>query len=207
MRGTWNSENNIGHFGLASKSYTHFTSPIRRYPDLLVHRLLKKYLIDGEVDIESQKYNQNIISLAAVQSSKKERDAISCEYEVNDMKMAEYMEMHIGEEFEGTISSVTNFGLFVTLPNTVEGLIRIGTIKDDYYEYKESLMSLCGKNNKKMYRLGDKIKVKVLSASKEKKEIDFIIPFKTNLNMIKYSKNNKTRGKYEKRRNSSHRKK
>ena len=121
--------------------------------------------------------------------------------------MAEYMEMHIGEEFEGTISSVTNFGLFVTLPNTVEGLIRIGTIKDDYYEYKESLMSLCGKNNKKMYRLGDKIKVKVLSASKEKKEIDFIIPFKTNLNMIKYSKNNKTRGKYEKRRNSSHRKK
>lgn len=198
---------NIGHYGLASNCYTHFTSPIRRYPDLLVHRLLKKYLIDGEVDIESQKYNHNIISLAAVQSSKKERDAISCEYEVNDMKMAEYMEMHIGEEFEGTISSVTNFGLFVTLPNTVEGLIRIGTIKDDYYEYKESLMSLCGKNNKKMYRLGDKIKVKVLSASKEKKEIDFIIPFKTNLNMIKYSKNNKTRGKYEKRRNSSHRKK
>lgn len=198
---------NIGHYGLASNCYTHFTSPIRRYPDLLVHRLLKKYLIDGEVDIESQKYNHNIISLAAVQSSKKERDAISCEYEVNDMKMAEYMEMHIGEEFEGIISSVTNFGLFVTLPNTVEGLIRIGTIKDDYYEYKESLMSLCGKNNKKMYRLGDKIKVKVLSASKEKKEIDFIIPFKTNLNMIKYSKNNKTRGKYEKRRNSSHRKK
>lgn len=198
---------NIGHYGLASNCYTHFTSPIRRYPDLLVHRLLKKYLIDGEVDIESQKYNHNIISLAAVQSSKKEKDAISCEYEVNDMKMAEYMEMHIGEEFEGTISSVTNFGLFVTLPNTVEGLIRIGTIKDDYYEYKESLMSLCGKNNKKMYRLGDKIKVKVLSASKEKKEIDFIIPFKTNLNMIKYSKNNKTRGKYEKRRNSSHRKK
>ena len=198
---------NIGHYGLASNCYTHFTSPIRRYPDLLVHRLLKKYLIDGEVDIESQKYNHNIISLAAVQSSKKERDAISCEYEVNDMKMAEYMEMHIGEDFEGTISSVTNFGLFVTLPNTVEGLIRIGTIKDDYYEYKESLMSLCGKNNKKMYRLGDKIKVKVLSASKEKKEIDFIIPFKTNLNMIKYSKNNKTRGKYEKRRNSSHRKK
>ena len=198
---------NIGHYGLASNCYTHFTSPIRRYPDLLVHRLLKKYLIDGEVDIESQKYNHNIISLAAVQSSKKERDAISCEYEVNDMKMAEYMEMHIGEEFEGTISSVTNFGLFVTLPNTVEGLIRIGTIKYDYYEYKESLMSLCGKNNKKMYRLGDKIKVKVLSASKEKKEIDFIIPFKTNLNMIKYSKNNKTRGKYEKRRNSSHRKK
>ena len=99
---------NIGHYGLASQCYTHFTSPIRRYPDLLVHRLLKKYLINNEVSVEDQKKTFDMIALRAEQSSKKERDAIECEYEVNDMKMAEYMENHIGEEFEGTISSVNN---------------------------------------------------------------------------------------------------
>ena len=198
---------NIGHYGLASECYTHFTSPIRRYPDLLVHRLLKKYLIKGEVSIEDQKYNLNMIATRAEQSSKRERDAIECEYEVNDMKMAEYMQNHIGEEFEGTISSVTNFGMFITLPNTIEGLVRIGDLKDDYYEYKDTLMSLVGKHNHKTYRLGDKVKIKCTNASKNKKEIDFIISSKNNNNMVKYKQVNKGRGKHEKGRNKGRRKK
>lgn len=198
---------NIGHYGLASECYTHFTSPIRRYPDLLVHRLLKKYLIKGEVSLEDQNNTFNMISQRAEQSSKRERDAIECEYEVNDMKMAEYMQNHIDEEFEGTISSVTNFGMFITLPNTIEGLVRIGDLKDDYYEYKDTLMSLVGKHNNKIYRLGDKVKVKCINASKNKKEIDFIISSKNNNNMVKYKHIQKGRGKHEKRRNKGYRKK
>ncbi len=198
---------NIGHYGLASECYTHFTSPIRRYPDLLVHRLLKKYLIKGEVSLEDQKKNFSMISIRAEQSSKRERDAIECEYEVNDMKMAQYMENHIGDTFEGKVSSVTNFGIFVTLDNTVEGLVRLGDMKDDYYEYDSTSMSLVGRHTKKTYRLGDQVKVKCISASKTKKEIDFIIPSKSNKNMIKYSDVKKGRGKHEKRRNSNRRKK
>ena len=198
---------NIGHYGLASTCYTHFTSPIRRYPDLLVHRLIKKYLFRGEVSVEDQTATYNKIVNIAEQSSKRERDAIECEYEVNDMKMAEYMQMHIGEEYEGTISSVTNFGLFVTLPNGIEGLVRVGSIKDDFYEYKDTLMALYGRHTKKTYRLGDKVKVKVLQASKDKKEIDFIIPLKKNQNMLKYSSIRKSRDSHEKRRTSSRRKK
>ena len=198
---------NIGHYGLASDCYTHFTSPIRRYPDLLVHRLLKKYLIKGEVSVEDQNKNFQMISQRAEQSSKRERDAIECEYEVNDMKMAQYMENHIGETYIGTISSVTNFGIFVTLENTIEGLVRLGDMKDDYYEYDSSSMTLIGRHTKNTYRLGDKVKVKCINASKQKKEIDFIIPSKNNKNMVKYSDVKKGRGKHEKRRNTSHRKK
>lgn len=198
---------NIGHYGLASDCYTHFTSPIRRYPDLLVHRLLKKYLIKGEVSIEDQKNNFNMISIRAEQSSKRERDAIECEYEVNDMKMAQYMENHIGEEFQGTVSSITNFGMFITLNNSIEGLIRLGDMKDDYYEYNSSTMSLTGRHTKHVYRLGDSVKIKCVSASKAKKEIDFIIASKNNRNMLKYSKKDTSRGKHEKRRNAHRRKK
>ena len=198
---------NIGHYGLAMECYTHFTSPIRRYPDLLVHRLLKKYLINGEVSVDDQTKNFNNISIIAEQCSKRERDAIECEYEVNDLKMAEYMQNHIGEEFEGTISSVTNFGLFVTLDNTIEGLIRIKDLKDDYYEYKETLMCLIGKHSNKMYRLGDKVKVKCINASKNKKEIEFIISSIKNKNMVKYKGRQKNRGKHEKRRVKGRRKK
>lgn len=196
---------NIGHYGLASECYTHFTSPIRRYPDLIVHRLLRKYLFNGEVSVDDQNNNLLALENIALHSSQKERDAIECEYEVEDMKMAEYMEMHIGEKFEGTISSVTNFGMFVTLPNTIEGLVRMGSLKDDYYEYKENLMALVGQRTKKIYRIGDKVQVIVDKASKNKKEIDFIIPLKNNNNMLKYSKENRSR--HEKRRNARHRKK
>lgn len=195
---------NIGHYGLASECYTHFTSPIRRYPDLLVHRLLRKYLIKGEVGVEEQAETLKMIINKAEQASKRERDAIECEYEVNDMKMAQYMEQHIGETFEGTISSITNFGLFITLDNTIEGFIRLGDLKDDYYEYHKQQMCLVGRHTNNKYYLGDKVKVKCLNASKQKGEIDFIIPLKNNKNMLKYSNG---RGKHEKRRNKNNRKK
>lgn len=198
---------NIGHYGLASTCYTHFTSPIRRYPDLLVHRLLKKYLIKGEVSLEDQNKNFQMISLRAEQSSKRERDAIECEYEVNDMKMAEFMENHIGETFIGTVSSVTNFGMFVSLDNTIEGLIRLTDMKDDYYDYDSNTLSLIGRHTKQKYQLGDKVKVKCVNASKQKKEIDFIVSSKNNKNMIKYSHTLDSRGKHEKRRNKNNRKK
>lgn len=198
---------NIGHYGLASSCYTHFTSPIRRYPDLLVHRLLKKYLINGEVSVEDQNKNFQMISLRAEQSSKRERDAIECEYEVNDMKMAEYMENHIGETFIGTVSSVTNFGMFVTLDNTIEGLIRLTDMKDDYYDYDNNTLSLLGRHTKQKYQLGDKVKVKCVNASKQKKEIDFIVSSKNNKNMVKYNHTLSGRGKHEKRRTKNNRKK
>lgn len=195
---------NIGHYGLASECYTHFTSPIRRYPDLLVHRLLRKYLIKGEVSVDEQAETLKMIIDKAEQSSKRERDAIECEYEVNDMKMAQYMEQHIGETFSGTISSITNFGIFVTLDNTIEGFIRLGDLKDDYYEYHKQQMCLMGRHTNNKYYLGDKVKVKCINASKQKGEIDFIIPLKNNKNMLKYSNG---RGKHEKRRNKNNRKK
>lgn len=166
------SEKNIGHYGLASKSYTHFTSPIRRYPDLIVHRLLRKYLFNQEVLETDQDEELKKLSTIAIQSSKRERDAIECEYEVNDMKMAEYMENYIGEQYEAKISSVTNFGLFATLKNGIEGLIHISNL-DGYYVYDERQMALVSRN--KSYRLGDKIIIKVTNASKDTRQIDFEI--------------------------------
>lgn len=169
------SKTNIGHFGLASKNYTHFTSPIRRFPDLTVHRLLKKYLIEKDYSISTINYLENSLVEIADHSSERELASTNAERDVNDMKMAEYMESHIGEEYDGIISSVTSFGFFVELPNLVEGLVHISTIKGDYYEYVPELLSLIGKSTKKTYRIGDKIKVKVINASKETAQIDFEI--------------------------------
>lgn len=166
---------NIGHFGLASKCYTHFTSPIRRYPDTTVHRLLHTYLFNKNLNIETIKYWENKLPFIAEQSSIKERNSIECEREVDDLKKAEYMEKHIGERFEGIISGVVSFGIFVELPNLIEGLVRVEDIKGDYYTYDETSFALIGKKNKRGYRLGDKIKVIVKSASKEKHTIDFIM--------------------------------
>lgn len=166
---------NIGHFGLASKCYTHFTSPIRRYPDLTVHRLLRKYLFENKINQETTTYYENKLTDITKHSSERERASIECEREVDDMKKAEYMMDHIGEEHEGIISSVTNFGMFVELPNQIEGLVRIEDLEDDYYTYNEETFSITGKNNKRGYRLGDKVKIIVKQASKEAKTIDFII--------------------------------
>ncbi len=166
---------NIGHFGLASKCYTHFTSPIRRYPDTTVHRLLHTYLFNKNLNKEIIRHWETKLPFVAEHSSLKERNSIECEREVDDMKKAEYMEKHIGEHFEGVISGVMSFGIFVELPNLIEGLVRVEDIKGDYYTYDESTFSLVGKKNKRGYRLGDNIKVIVKAASKEKHTIDFVI--------------------------------
>ena len=167
--------NNIGHFGLASKCYTHFTSPIRRYPDLIVHRLLHTYIFDNKIDEETiNKYDYRLIDIAA-HSSERERASIECEREVDDMKKAEYMQDHIGEEYEGIVSSIMPFGMFVELPNLIEGLVRMDDLTDDFYTYSEETFSLVGRKNKRGYRLGDKVKIKVKNANKEEKTIDFTI--------------------------------
>lgn len=164
---------NIGHFGLGSKCYTHFTSPIRRYPDLTVHRLLRKYIFDKDI-MSSTKDNFTCkLSEIAELSSDREIKAQETEREVDDMKMAEYMQGHIGEEYDGFISGLMNFGLFVQLDNLIEGLVHISTLKGDYYNYNADIMAIVGESHKKMYRLGDKVRVKVVGASKENKTIDF----------------------------------
>ena len=166
---------NIGHFGLASKCYTHFTSPIRRYPDTTVHRLLRTYLFNKNINADTIKYwEQKLIPLAE-HTSERERASIECEREVDDMKMAEYMEKHIDEEFTGIISGVMSFGMFIELPNKIEGLVRIDDLKDDYYTYDESTFSLIGNKNKRGYRLGDEVTVIVKAASKINHTIDFLI--------------------------------
>ena len=167
-------DKNIGHYGLASKCYTHFTSPIRRYPDTTVHRLLRTYLFKNDFSEETIKYWQNKLPVLGEHTSDMERKAIECERKVTDMKMAEYMLSHINEEFEGIISSVTNFGLFVQLPNLIEGLVRIDSLKS-YYFFDERTMSLISENDKRGYRLGDKVLIKVIAASKEQGTIDFEI--------------------------------
>ncbi|MBE6144764.1 MAG: ribonuclease R [Firmicutes bacterium] len=164
---------NIGHFGLASDIYTHFTSPIRRYPDTTVHRLLRTYLFQNRMDEETIKYYETNLPYITEHSSYKERQAVECEREVDDMKKAEYMMDHIGEEYEGTISGVMSFGMFVELDNLVEGLVRIDDLKDDFYTYDEVTYSLIGKKNKRGYRLGDRVNVIVKAASKETKTVDF----------------------------------
>ncbi len=169
------SPENIGHFGLGSKCYTHFTSPIRRYPDLTVHRILKDFVFDSKIDNETiNKWELELPDIGTA-TSESERNSIEAEREVDDMKMAEYMEKHIGEIHEGIISGIINFGFFVKLDNLIEGLVHVNTLKGDYYNYIPELMSMVGEKTKKRYRLGDKIKIKVIAASKENHTIDFEI--------------------------------
>ncbi|MDD2238411.1 MAG: ribonuclease R [Bacilli bacterium] len=169
------SSENIGHFGLGSKCYTHFTSPIRRYPDLIVHRLLKDFIFESKIDNETIKKWETILPEIGIQTSLREQESVEAEREVDDMKMAEYMESHIGEIYNGIISGVTMFGFFVQLENLIEGLVHVNTLKGDYYNYVPELMSLIGSQSKKKYRLGDKVTIKVIAASKEAKTIDFDI--------------------------------
>ena len=173
MRKAVYQKDNIGHFGLGSKCYTHFTSPIRRYPDLEVHRLLRKYLYENKIDNETIDYYNANLDYIAGQASEREQASVDAEREVDDMKMAEYMEKHIGEEFDGVISGVESFGLFVELDNLIEGLVHVNSLKGDYYNYVEELLCLIGQNTKKRYTLGDKVRVKVVGASKEARTIDF----------------------------------
>ena len=165
--------NNIGHFGIASKCYTHFTSPIRRYPDATVHRLLHTYLFDNNINNDTINYYERELPFVAEHTSNMERRSIECERAVDDMKKAEYMMDHIGEEFDGIISSVLNFGMFVELPNLIEGLVRLDSLKGDYYTYDETTFTIRGNKDKRGYRLGDNVRVRVIAADKEKRTIDF----------------------------------
>jgi len=174
---------NIGHFGLGSKCYTHFTSPIRRFPDTTVHRLLRKYLFKQQINNDVIEYEDKILPVIAEHSSKKERDSVECEREVDDMKKAEYMEKHIGETYSGMISSIMSFGMFIELPNLVEGLVRLDDLTDDHYTFDESTISLIGKKNKRGYHLGDNVNVIVKSANKEARTVDFVLDTEQNRKM------------------------
>lgn len=166
------STNNIGHFGLASKNYTHFTSPIRRFPDLTVHRLLRTYLFENRIDLETINFNQKYLIDVASNSSEMEVASTEAERDVLSMKMAEYMEDHIGEKYHGIISGVTNFGFFVELDNLVQGLVHISSL-DGYYNYIPEMLSLVRDDNAQKYRIGDEVTVVVVAASKENSTIDF----------------------------------
>ncbi|MDC0802280.1 MULTISPECIES: ribonuclease R [Clostridium] len=162
----------VGHFGLAAKYYCHFTSPIRRYPDLQIHRIIKEF-INGKIDDDRSKKLTALVDYAARQSSETENIATEAEREVDDLKKAEYMLDRIGEEFEGIVSSVTSFGMFVELPNTIEGLIHITALDDDYYIYDENHLCLMGERTKKIYRLGDFVKVRCSKVDIPNREIYF----------------------------------
>ena len=165
---------NKGHFGIASKYYCHFTSPIRRYPDLFIHRVISKYLKQGYnlSEEEIAKYSTQATKYAET-SSEREKIAQKVERESVDIKMAEYMESHIGEEYDGIISSITSFGIFVELDNTVEGMIRFDKLGDEYFIYDEDHKTLLGEKTKTMYHIGDKIKIRVIRADKSSRQIDF----------------------------------
>ncbi|MCR1897621.1 ribonuclease R [Irregularibacter muris] len=165
---------NLGHFGLAAPYYTHFTSPIRRYPDLMIHRIISEMLFQKLDEGRIKKLNNRIPEVAQ-QSSIRERVAEEAERETDDLKKAEYMKGHIGEEFEGIISGVTSFGVFVELENTVEGLVRVSSMDDDYYQYDEEHYQFVGERTKKSYKLGDEVKIKVVGVDIIQRQIDFVL--------------------------------
>ena len=167
---------NKGHFGIASKYYCHFTSPIRRYPDLFIHRIISKYL-DENYDVEEKwiEEHQKQAEERAKESSEREKVATKVEREAEDIKKAEYMQNRIGEEYEGIISSITSFGIFVELENTVEGLVKFDNIGDEYFIYDDERKRLIGERTNKTYKIGDKVKIRVINASKILRQIDFEI--------------------------------
>ena len=168
------SNENIGHFGLGSKCYSHFTSPIRRYPDLTLHRLVKDYQ-DNYSDEIIEYWQEKLLEIS-IKTSQREQDSVDCERDVEKMKMAEYMEDHIGDRYDGIISGVTEFGIFVELPNTVEGLVKIEDVSSkEYFFYNEKLQALIGKKSNKRYMFGDSVKIEVIAASKETGLIDFAL--------------------------------
>ncbi len=166
------SEENLGHFGLAAPFYTHFTSPIRRYPDLLLHRICASRFLDDDVGVLSA---EQIAPLAKL-SSERERIAEAAERDSVELKKVQYMERHLGDEFAGTISDVRAFGFFVLLDDVfVDGLVHVGSIEDDYYAFHEDAYALTGQNTGRTYRLGDRVRVQVASVDREARRIDFIV--------------------------------
>lgn len=163
-----------GHFGLATRYYTHFTSPIRRYPDLQIHRIIKENLRGGLGEGCIAHY-EHILPQVALQASALERRADEAERETDKLKKCEYMSRFIGQEFEGVISGVTNWGMYVELPNTVEGLVRISELDDDYYIFDEERYELVGEMTKKTYKLGQPVKVIVANTDRLLRTVDFVL--------------------------------
>lgn len=165
----------IGHFGLAEEEYLHFTSPIRRYPDLIVHRMLRKYGFRQNLDMDERMMDEEKCAAYAEQSSIRERESQAAEFACEDMKKAEYMEDHIGEVYEGIIDGVTAYGFYVQLDNTIEGLVHLNTLDDDFYMFDSAMMRLVGERSKRMYTMGMKVRVEVFAASREEQTVDFIL--------------------------------
>ncbi|WP_078555707.1 ribonuclease R [Bacillus alkalicellulosilyticus] len=163
----------LGHFGLSTEFYTHFTSPIRRYPDLIVHRLIRTYLVEGKTDAATQNIWSEKLSEIARHSSEMERRAVDAERETDEVKKAQYMEDKIGETFTGMVSSVTNFGIFVELENTIEGLVHVSYLTDDYYHYDERQYAMIGERTGNVFRIGDEIEVRCVNVNVDEASIDF----------------------------------
>jgi len=169
------SRHNIGHYGLGLDYYTHFTSPIRRYPDLMIHRIIKEVLSKGKLGNKRVDELEETIPSIADHSSLQERRAMEAERDSKDLKKIEYMQDKVGEEFKGLISGITSFGFFVELENTVEGLVHVEDLKDDYYHIRQDIHALVGERTNKRYRLGDEVDVKLIRVDPEEREIDFIL--------------------------------
>ncbi|MBC8591438.1 ribonuclease R [Wansuia hejianensis] len=167
----YSSENDI-HFGLAAKYYSHFTAPIRRYPDLVIHRIIKDYL-KGKLTLDKQNQLEEVLPDIAKHTSSTEKRAEEAEREVEDLKKTQYMSERIGQTYEGIVSSLTNFGMFVQLENTIEGLIHFNHMLDDYYHFDEENYYIIGEKSKKKYSLGDTVKVEVIGADVSRRAIDF----------------------------------
>ena len=176
-----------GHFGLAAKYYTHFTSPIRRYPDLQIHRIIKENL-RGRLNAERIAHYQEILPEVAEHSSKTERRADEAERETEKLKKAQYMAEHIGEVYEGVISGVTSYGMYVELPNTVEGLVHVTSLTDDYYQYFEDTFELVGEVTNRHYKLGQKVYIRVIGVDEIVRTIDFELAEATGTGEMKNGK-------------------
>lgn len=168
------SEKSLGHFGLGTDHYTHFTSPIRRYSDLVVHRLTTRAMVDGERIPEEVRTKE--LPIIARQTSDRERVAVNAERDSIDLKKTEFMEQHVGDTFQGTISGVTSFGLFVLLDRYfVDGLIHVSSLGDDYYQFMEERFALVGEHTARQFRLGDRVEVRVAAVNLEDRKIDFVL--------------------------------
>jgi ribonuclease R len=168
-------DESLGHFGLSTEFYTHFTAPIRRYPDLIVHRLIRTYLIEKDVSAQTIAHWSARLSEIAEHTSERERRAVDAERDTESLKKSQFMLDKIGEEFDGVVSSVTNFGMFIELENTIEGLVHVSHMTDDYYRFDDRQMMMIGERSGKQFRLGDEVTVKVIGVKPEESTIDFEI--------------------------------
>ncbi|OCS87165.1 ribonuclease R [Caryophanon tenue] len=167
------SPDSLGHFGLSADFYTHFTSPIRRYPDLIVHRLIRTYLVNGDTSSATIEKWDAVMDEIADHTSKRERRAVDAERDVDALKKAQFMVDKVGEHFNGIVSSVTNFGMFIELENTIEGLVHMREMTDDYYRFDERSMSLIGERHRRQFRIGDEVEIEVTAVNLDESSIDF----------------------------------